>query len=161
MTLVHKERMRRGKADANAARYEDDAYTWALQQAALLRRKQTEGLDWINLADEITDVANAEYDKLQAALLVVVQHVLKWDYQPERRSRSWALSIREHRRRVERSLRRHAGLGSRVEEALSEAYADARDRALAETRLSEATVPTTSPYSFEQVMTREIVWPED
>ena len=111
MTLLHKERKPQVDAHATAARYEDDAYTWALQQAALLRARQADRLDWINLAGEIANVANAEYDKLQAALLVVLQHLLKWDYQAKRRSRSWVLSVREHRRHVERSLRRHAVSG--------------------------------------------------
>ena len=38
-----------------------------------------------------------EYDKLESALRVLMLHLLKWDHQPDMRSRSWTLSIREQR----------------------------------------------------------------
>ena len=36
-----------------------------------------------------------QYDKLESALEVLLMHMLKWDHQPERRSRSWSLTIQE------------------------------------------------------------------
>jgi hypothetical protein len=50
-------------------------------------------------------VGMEEYHRLESALRVVMLHLLKWDHQPDRRSRSWTLSILEHRRQVHRQLR--------------------------------------------------------
>lgn len=69
-------------------RYEDDIHAWAKEQAELLRASQLDRIDARNLAEEIADVGEREYDKLESALCVLLTHMLKWDYQPERRSRS-------------------------------------------------------------------------
>ena len=65
MTLLrNQDHAGRGGADETVPpepriRYEDDAYSWALQQAALLREGRVAELDLPNLADEITDVAQS------------------------------------------------------------------------------------------------------
>ncbi len=137
--------------------YEHDPYTWALEQAALLRAGRLAEIDPFNLADEIEDVASSEYDKLESALTVLLLHILKWDHQPQRRSRSWQSSIREQRRRVVRQLRRNPGLKSRLDEALQDAYQDGRDRASGETNLDVETFPPALPYSFDEIMSRDDV----
>ncbi len=142
-------------------RYEDDAYSWALQQAALLREGRVAELDLPNLADEITDVANREYDKLESSLARAIQHLLKWDHQPARRSRSWVNSIKEHRRRVRKQLSKFPSLESRRVEALAEAYERGRGEAAIETDLPDGTFPENNAYSWDDVMNREITWPGD
>ena len=76
-----------------------------------------------------------QYDKLESALRVLMLHLLKWDHQPDRRSRSWTLSVREQRRRAHRQLRKNPGLKSQLDEALEAAYEDARLEAASETGL--------------------------
>ena len=164
MSLLRNLESESGQASSEGgklARYEDDAYTWALQQADALRAGRLADLDVTNLADEIAAVAGREYDKLESALTRVIQHLLKWDHQPARRSRSWALSIDTHRLRVRRQLRKHPGLKGTLADALLEAYEDGRNEALLETDLSRRIVPDTLPYTFDEIMNREIVWPED
>ena len=140
--------------------YEDDTYSWALQQAELLRAGRFEELDLSNLADEIGDVARREYDKLQSALTRVLQHLLKWDHQPERRGRSWALSIEAHRGLIADQLADHPGLKGMLDRALTRAYRTARLEALSETGLPRDALPGELPYSWDEIMNREIVWPE-
>ena len=142
-------------------RYEDDAYTWSLQQAALLRAGRTDSLDFENLADEIADVAGREYDKLESALTRVIQHLLEWEYQPERRSRGWALSIEEHRERVHHQLQDHPGLRGALERALERASVRGRRAALAETNLPSRALPEAPRLEWDDIMNRTIVWPED
>src|SRR5215204_4947801 len=67
-------------------RYEDDVYSWALQQGDLLKRGRFDELDLTNLIDEVEDVSRREFDALESNLRIVLLHLLKWDYQPERRS---------------------------------------------------------------------------
>ena len=142
------------------ARYHDDAYAWAMQQADLLRTGRLTDLDLVNLADEIADVGRREYDKLESDLARIVQHLLKWDHQPTRRGRSWMNTIKEHRRRVERQLRLSPSLKSVLAEVLEEAFARGRGDALIETNLPDDAFPIAETYSWDEIMTRPIVWPE-
>ena len=137
------------------ARYEDDLYTWVGEQIALLKAGKSAEVDALNIAEELSDAGNELRDKLESAIAVLSQHVLKWDYQPARRSRSWVLSVREQRRRIDRLLKRNPGLKPVLAEAITEGYADGRDRALDETGLQDGALPGACPYSFDDLMTRE------
>ena len=118
-TTKSKSRSESKEHSAAPARYGDDLYGWVQQQVALLRQGRLSEIDAGNIAEELSDVGGEQYDKLESSIRVLLHHLLKWEYQPERRSRSWLLSIAEHRRRVGRdhftgvlplgagSLRRH------------------------------------------------------
>jgi hypothetical protein len=140
---------------------EQDLYTWARQTAMLLREGRVGDLDLAAVAEEIDDVGEEQYLRLESALGVLMHHLLKWDHQPAARSRSWAITVREQRRRVERQLRKSPGLKGRLHEALVEAWEDARDEAARETGLPTRTFPADSPYAFAEIMERPIVWPGD
>jgi hypothetical protein len=139
----------------------DDLYSWALRQAGLLRAGKLSEIDASAIAEEIDDVGEEQYDRLESALRVVMLHLLKWDHQPERRGGSWAASIREHRRRVLRQLRKNPGLKSRLDEAVADAYEDARDEASIETGLPVIAFPVARPFDYSEIMDRPIVWPGD
>jgi hypothetical protein len=138
-----------------------DLYSWARRQAELLRAGRLSEIDPVAIAEEIDDVGEEQYDKLESALRVLMVHLLKWDHQSDRRSRSWTASVREQRRRVLRQLRKNPGLRSRLDEALVEAYEDARDEASAETGLPLRLFPAQPPFEYAEVMERPIVWPGD
>jgi hypothetical protein len=140
---------------------EGDLYSWALRQAELLRAGRLSEIDAAAIAEEIDDVGEEEYHRLESALRVVMLHLLKWDHQPDRRSRSWALSILEHRRRVHRQFRRSPGLKSQLDEALDGAYEDARLEASSETGLPLKIFPPDLPFDYTEVMERPIIWPGD
>jgi hypothetical protein len=140
---------------------EGDLYSWALRQAELLRAGRLTEIDAEAIAEEIDDVGEEQYDKLESALRVLMLHLLKWDHQPDKRSRSWTASVREQRRRVLRQLRKNPGLRSRLNEALGEAYEDARDEASAETGLRPRVFPERRPFDYADIMERSIVWPGD
>src|SRR5882724_8550963 len=90
--------------------YEADLHLWASQQAALLREGRLSELDRIHIAEELDDVGSEIYQRLESALTVLLLHMLKWDFQPERRSRGWEATIREQRRRVEKLIRQNPSL---------------------------------------------------
>ena len=140
---------------------EADLYSWALRQAELLRAGRLSEIDSAAIAEEIDDVGEEQYDKLESALRVLMLHLLKWDHQPDKRSRSWTASVREQRRRVLRQLRKNPGLKSRLDEALGEAYKDARDEAWAETGLPLSAFPVRRPFEYAEIMERSIVRPGD
>lgn len=146
--------------DGARARYDSDLYSWAVEQSALLRAGRISEADAHNIAEEIDDVGNEQYDKLESALRVILLHLLKWDHQPERRSRGWALSIKVQRKHVLKVLRKNPGLKPLQKEAVTDAYDIARTEAAGETELKESAFPASCPYSWTDIMERPIDWPD-
>ncbi len=149
------------KETKTAASKEADLYSWALRQAELLRAGRLSEIDPAGLAEEIDDVGEEQYLRLEDALRVLMLHLMKWDHQPDRRSRSCTLSILEQRRRVQRQLRKNPGLKSQLDEALTAAYEDARVEAASDTGLPLSAFPATRPFEFAEIMERPMVWPGD
>ncbi len=139
---------------ARRARYEEDYYSWIVQQAALLRARRFDEIDIEKVAEEFGDLAKSEYAKLRSTLRVLLMHMLKWDQQPEHRTSSWIFSIREQRRRYQRILSESPGLKSRLDEAREQAYEDARDWAADETHLTWDEFPKACPYDWTDILER-------
>jgi hypothetical protein len=139
--------------------YQRDYYTWALEQARALRDRRSAVLDWENLAEEVDGLARAEARELESRLEVLLVHLLKWRYQPKKRSRSWRLTIREQRQRVRTLMSRNPGLHRALDENVTAAYAVVRLVAARETRLAERIFPPDCPWSFEQLTDPEF-WPD-
>ncbi|MCJ2141487.1 DUF29 domain-containing protein [Methylobacterium sp. E-066] len=156
------------REDASAApraegrtRYADDVYTWVQEQVALLRAGRVDELDLDNIAEELSDVGSEQYDKLESAIEVLLAHVLKWDHQLERRSRSWSLTIAEQRVRIDRQLRRNPGLKSRIVEAVVEGYRLGQLRAAREMKRSPKTLPAECPYTWDDILNRPFEFEAD
>src|SRR6185312_7546158 len=79
------------------ADYERDFYSWLMEQARFVREGRWTALDRDNLAEEIESLGREQFNKLVSALRVLMLHMLKWDHQPGKRTRSWALSIKAQR----------------------------------------------------------------
>jgi hypothetical protein len=140
--------------------YERDFHAWALQQAELLRARQLDCADLDNIAEEIESMARSEKRELTSRLSVLFLHLLKWQYQPAFRSRSWQLTIKGQRRSVRRHLGENSSLKSRLDQSMSDAYGDARIQAQCETGLIEETFPETCPFTFDQAISDDF-WPGD
>src|SRR5687767_190440 len=115
--------------------YERDLYAWSQEQARLLRAGRFAEIDAENIAEEILDVGRTEYRVLQSALRVLLTHMLKWDFQPNKRTRSWQATIAVQRGHALEQLTENPSLTSRREEAVAKAYRDARQLASGETDL--------------------------
>ena len=138
------------------AEYERDFYSWLIEQARHIREGRFDALDRDNLAEEIESLGREQFNKLVSALRVAMMHMLKWDHQPSARSRSWQLSIEEQRLEIADVLADNPGLKPRVGEAIARAYRRARIEAAKETGLDETEFPASSPYSFDDIITRTI-----
>jgi Domain of unknown function DUF29 len=143
------------RAPRQALLYERDVYAWVQEQVRLLRAGRLTEIDAENIAEEILDVGRNEYDKLESALTVLLAHMLKWDFQPERRTRSWEATILEQRDRVETQLIDNPSLKSRRKEAVETGYRRGRIRASGETNLDIKEFPEACPYDWDTIMTRE------
>jgi hypothetical protein len=143
------------RAPRQGSLYERDVYAWVQEQVRLLRAGRLSEIDAENIAEEILDVGRNEYDKLESALTVLLAHMLKWDFQPEKRTRSWENTIIEQRNRVERQLRDNPSLKSRRNEAVQDGYQSGRLRASAETDMDLREFPEACPYDWDAIMTRK------
>jgi hypothetical protein len=123
----------------NAELYDKDFYTWTQEQAALLREGALHDLDVTNLAEEIESLGRSEKRELENRLEVLIIHLLKWHYQPEKRQEghSWEDTILEQRSQLARLLRDNPSLQPQVPALLVEVYPDARRRALAQMGYTE------------------------
>ena len=142
-----------------SALYDDDFYAWSSQQAALLRAGQLAQADVENIAEEIDSMGRTEKRELVSRLTILLLHLLKWQFQPKKRGRSWQLSVDEQRFQAASHLADNPSLKARLADAMAEAYHVAVLKAARETRLSKANFPAFCPYSFEQMMD-EAFWPE-
>jgi hypothetical protein len=143
----------RGAATAGPA-MSADYLGWLHRQAALLRTGELAAIDAAGIAGELEELGRAERDRLTSAFRVLLMHMLKWDAQPERRSRSWRASIGEQRRRIARLLEASPSLRPLVPEAMAEGYADALPWAALETGLADSDFPRECPYTFDAAMER-------
>ena len=139
--------------------HDTDFFGWTHQQAHLLRTGRLDQLDVVNLIDEIEDMGKSQIRELESRLGVLLAHLLKWRYQPERRGVSWETTIREQRRRLTRLLADNPSLQPRLPKAHDDAYGDARLIARRETALPEPTFPAASPFTLEQTLDPDY-WPD-
>lgn len=139
--------------------HETDFHAWASEQVALLRSGDLMAADIEHIAEEIEDMGRGTRRELENRLKQLLLHLLKWRFQAERRGSSWQASIRIQRVEIRRHVSRNPSLKADIPETLADAYEVARIAATGETGLEESTFPTTSPWSFEQVMD-DGFWPE-
>ena len=117
--------------------YEKDVIAWADEQAALLRAGKLSQLDIEHLAEEIEDVGKSEKRELASRMAVLIAHLLKWQFQPERRGSSWERTIREQRKSIVRRVEKTPSLKNCLtdEEWIKDAWSDAVVIATSETNL--------------------------
>lgn len=136
--------------------YGTDFYAWARQQAQLLRTEELEKLDLPNLIEELEAMSLRERRELTSRLIVLLMHLLKWQYQPtphgRTQPRSWLNTITAQRQKLELLLEDSPSLCREVVERLTYAYPRARLQASRETGLALATFPANCPYTAEQVL---------
>ena len=78
--------------------YETDVVAWAKEQSARIRAGCLDQLDLAHIAEEIEDVGKSEQRELASRMAVLLMHLLKWNFQPTKRTVSWTLTIKEQRR---------------------------------------------------------------
>lgn len=141
-----------------AIAYEQDYYGWTQQTAQLIRHGNFTDIDLEHLAEELEDMGANKERELENRLGILLAHLLKWRYQPERRGSSWRLTIKEQRQRILRILRRNPSLKAHLDETCRDAYSDAILIAARETGLPETLFPQENSLSWEQTISD--FWPE-
>lgn len=132
--------------------YETDYAEWIKATVEKLRSRDYNNVDWENLIEEIEDIGRNDRRSLKSNFIVVLLHLLKWQFQPDRRSGSWEGSIIEHRRRVREAIEESPSLQPYLESIFAECYTQAVKQAKAETRLPLETFPQQCPYQLADVL---------
>ena len=130
--------------------HETDFHAWAFEQARKLRTG--EAIDAENVAEELEDLGRSQQQQLENRLAVLLAHLLKTEFQPDKLSPSWTATIKEQRLRIDRLLTKMPSLKARLEESISDAYAIAVTFASAETRIVEEDFPSECPYTVDQIL---------
>src|SRR5579863_4587638 len=119
----------------NAVAYDEDFFAWTQEQARLLRGSDLAEIDAENLAEEIESMGKSIRRGLRSRLAVLVMHLLKWQFQPVFRSRSWSDTIAEQRRQVAKLIEESPSLASLSSDEIADIYRTAATRASGETGL--------------------------
>ena len=134
--------------------YERDYSQWAETMADLLASGNFTQLDIENLVEEVRDLSKRERDRLLSSLRLILHHLLKWDYQSNKRSRSWENTIGRERDNIGLYLEDSPSLVRYLDnESLEKIYRVARADAMRETGLE---LPEMCPYDIETVMNSPI-----
>jgi len=131
--------------------YQKDFYSWTCEQAELLRAGQFNELDISNLVEEIETMGRSEKRELQSRLMVLLVHLLKWQYQPARRGRSWILTIKGQRIHLEDVISDNPGLKPQLLSLLNNAYRLAIVEVSKQTMLEESIFPVKCPWTLDQI----------
>lgn len=133
--------------------YHTDFYAWTQEQSALIRAGKLADIDLEHLAEEIEDMGKSEKRALESRLEVLLMHLLKWQFQPAYRGKSWKITIKEQRIRLLEHLQENPSLTSTLEQGVDKAYKLAVLGAERETGLES--FPASCPYSIEQLFDSE------
>ncbi len=139
--------------------YEQDFYSWIQQHIVLLKEARFNELDINHLVEELEDMGKSNKRELESRFIILIAHLLKWQYQVEMRSNSWRCSIIEQRVSINYLLKKVPSLKNAISESIVEAYPDAVEIAVAETKLLISTFPTECNYAKESLLNSEF-YPE-
>jgi hypothetical protein len=132
--------------------YDKDLTVWAKDTAKLLRERCWDAIDWEHLIEEVEDLGKSERSAIASQMERIMVHLLKWQYQPQRRSDSWLDSMNDGRSQIRRKLEDSPSLRSYPLEILEKEYTRARREAARQTYLEINFFPELCPYLIEQVM---------
>ena len=136
--------------------YDSDYYGWVQQQAELLRSGQFDQLDLENLLEEVESLGRSEKRALTSQIVRLYWHLLKWQYQPQKRSNSWVFSIEDARDEILELLEDNPSFRRDLESWIPKSYEQARKKAARETGLPIDTFPIEPPFSWELAITLPI-----
>lgn len=135
----------------SAELYDTDYERWLREQLQALRQGKLEALDIPHLVEELEGLNKSNKREMYSYLVILLAHLLKWQYQPLARSGSWEASIYNSRSGIERVIVDQPSLKNYWVEILPKAYEEAKKLAAKETKLSIDLFPDACPYYVMQL----------
>ena len=137
--------------------YDADFAEWTRHNAELLRSGRVTEADLAHIAEEIEDMGKRERRSLDSRMERLIEHLLKWQYQPEQRGSSWGRTIAAQREGVRLLLIKNPGFRPFLDEVVADAYQAAVEIVMATISCPRETFPETCPYSLEQLLDRNFL----
>ena len=137
--------------NSNGDLYNKDETAWLEMMAHLTAERRFGELDYEHLHEFLTDMARRDRQEVLSRLRTTLEHLLKWEYQPDHRSKSWVKTIEEQRLEL-RDLLESGTLRNHAQDVLAKAYVRAVKLASIETGLSESTFPQACPLTLEDIL---------
>ncbi|MBW4615723.1 MAG: DUF29 domain-containing protein [Desmonostoc vinosum HA7617-LM4] len=138
-----------------SATHTADFNLWIQKTAQLLREHRWQEIDWENLIEEVEGLGKSERRAIVSQLTRLLLHLLKWQYQPQRRSDSWLDSITDARTQIELAIQDSPSLKSYPTEQVKESYQRARRQAAKQTGILISVFPEECPYLLELVLNED------
>ena len=135
--------------------YNKDFNLWAKHTAKLLRQHCWQEIDIAHVAEEIEDLGKSERRGVVSQLIRLLTHLLKWEYQPEKRTDSWLDSIADARLQIELTLQDSPSLQTYPAEQLISSYAKARRTAARQTGLALSIFPDACPFALDNILSED------
>lgn len=132
--------------------YDEDFYAWTQDQAARLRARAHNGIDWENAAEEIESLGKSQRSEIRSRILVVLIHLLKWKYQPDQRSSGWKGTLAEQRDKIAEEVEESPSLRAFPASVVDRQYRTARLKAAGEIGLLDDAFPPACPFTVEQIL---------
>jgi hypothetical protein len=127
--------------------YERDETAWLEAMSLLAAQGRYAEMDYPNLSEYLAAMAKRDRREVFSRLVVLLAHLLKWEFQPDRRAGSWRATIREQRQLLESgTLRNHAIA------VLADTYAEARQQAADEGEIGVDVFPAENPWTLELIL---------
>ena len=139
--------------------YDEDYYLWLVKQAQLLKSGEFQQVDLGNLVEELEDMGRSERRSIRGNLVIVLLHLLKYQFQPEQRSQSWQASLIEHRLSLRDGFEESPSLRQLLEDGqwIQRCYEDACKRASKETNLPLSNFLLVCPYTTAQMLDEDFL----
>ncbi len=137
--------------------YQRDYYSWLMENAQLIREGRFTEIDVEHIAEELESMGRNEKRELVSRLTVLLVHLLKWQHQPARRSKSWRNTLTVQRSDLNDLLQDSPSLYADVGQHIEKAYERAKLLAEDETGLEKAHFPQYCPFSFEQITDQQFL----
>jgi hypothetical protein len=135
--------------------YDRDFYAWTQEQAKLIKEGSLDRLDLTHLLDEVEGMGAKEKSELKSRLARLIMHLLKWNYQPAKQSRSWKNTIYDQREELQDLLTDNPSLKSKIDEYYDKSYKKAVREAVVETGLDDSLFPKKCEWKIEQLLDDE------
>lgn len=132
--------------------YELDFFEWTARNAELLRARRFNEADIERIAEEIEDMGRSQRHELRSRLRVLLVHLLKWQFQPQRRGESWIGTIDEQRAEIGDLLRDAPSLRGMLRDDLGDVYHEAARMASRQTGVSRESFPRSCPFALDQIL---------
>lgn len=104
-------------------------------------------MDIAHLIEEVESLGNLEKRALESYMVILFLHLLKIEYQPTMRCKSWENSVENAKFRIKKLIRENPSFKNKIPGFIPDAYFSAKLEASSETGLDTKSFPAECPWT--------------